>query len=211
MKKRSARIIPSVTSERAGVMTPALLLNLTSLIALSGVTSNSTDLDTFTGTIIPDDSTIKEALQALENAVAGITSVLEYDAGNGCRVKANNLGITYSKTIGTGTLSIPSDTILLSARFNGVAADVSNKIFDIDFQYAGTSGYNTDIGNYDPPGVFFMNTTPAVVNSNTPSTTMPVIYETSADYQIIQLSSGNIKLRLRNIAGRNNFTIKVVF
>lgn len=39
------------------------------LITLSGVAANSEDLGTFTGSIIPDSSDIKEALQALETAV----------------------------------------------------------------------------------------------------------------------------------------------
>lgn len=39
------------------------------LVTLSGVAVNSTDLGTFTGTTIPDNSDIKEALQALETEV----------------------------------------------------------------------------------------------------------------------------------------------
>lgn len=39
------------------------------LVALSGVAANSTDLGSFTGSVIPDNSDIKEALQALETEV----------------------------------------------------------------------------------------------------------------------------------------------
>lgn len=39
------------------------------LVTLSGVAANSTDLGSFTGTTIPDNSDIKEALQALETEV----------------------------------------------------------------------------------------------------------------------------------------------
>ena len=44
---------------------PALV---TALITLSGVAGGSTNLGTFTGTVIPDNTTVKAALQALETA-----------------------------------------------------------------------------------------------------------------------------------------------
>lgn len=43
--------------------------NVDDLITLSGVAENATDLGTFTGTVIPDSSNNKEALQALETQV----------------------------------------------------------------------------------------------------------------------------------------------
>ena len=43
------------------------------LVTLSGVAVNSVDLGTFTGSIIPDASDVKEALQSLETAVEAIT------------------------------------------------------------------------------------------------------------------------------------------
>lgn len=56
-----------------GVMSKSDKINLEALITLSGLSGGSEDLDTFTGTIIPDNSTIKEALQSLETAVGSIT------------------------------------------------------------------------------------------------------------------------------------------
>lgn len=47
----------------------ALAADVADLITLSGVPANSTDLGTFTGTSIPDNTTIKGALQALEDEV----------------------------------------------------------------------------------------------------------------------------------------------
>lgn len=64
-------IIPAATTTLSGVMTAADKVNLTSLITLSGVAAASTHLGTFTGSIIPDSSTIKAALQALETAFVG--------------------------------------------------------------------------------------------------------------------------------------------
>jgi hypothetical protein len=48
------------------------------LVTLSGVPANSTDLGTFTGTLIPDGSDIKEALQALETEIEAIPSPFYY-------------------------------------------------------------------------------------------------------------------------------------
>jgi hypothetical protein len=48
--------------------------NVDDLIALSGITENTTGLGTFTGSTISDDSTIKAALQDLETAAEGAAS-----------------------------------------------------------------------------------------------------------------------------------------
>lgn len=48
------------------------------LVTLSGVPSGSTDLGTFTGNIIPDNSDTKEALQALETEIESIPSPFYY-------------------------------------------------------------------------------------------------------------------------------------
>ena len=59
-------IIPSVTTTLAGVMSATDKINLESLITLSGVSPGSLHLGTFFGSIIPDNSNIKDAIQALE-------------------------------------------------------------------------------------------------------------------------------------------------
>lgn len=48
------------------------------LVSLTGVASGSTDLGTFTGSIIPDASTIKAALQALETDIENIPNPIFY-------------------------------------------------------------------------------------------------------------------------------------
>jgi hypothetical protein len=48
------------------------------LTTLTGVAANSTTLGTFTGTIIPDGSDIKEALQELETAVESLPDPITY-------------------------------------------------------------------------------------------------------------------------------------
>jgi hypothetical protein len=52
----------------------AITPDVADLITLSGVAANATTLGTFTGTVIPDSSTIKAALQALETKVDTMVS-----------------------------------------------------------------------------------------------------------------------------------------
>ena len=49
------------------------------LVTLSGVPANSTDLGTFTGAIIPDNSDIKGALQSLETSIENLPNPITYE------------------------------------------------------------------------------------------------------------------------------------
>lgn len=64
------------------------------LEALSGVPSESTDLGTFTGDIIPDESTVKDALQSLETFIEALPEPIvykgTYDASNNTPALSNS-------------------------------------------------------------------------------------------------------------------------
>lgn len=64
----SITAIPAATITTAGVMSSSDKTNLASLITLTGVPANSTNLGSFTGPLIPPNSTIKQAFQALSDA-----------------------------------------------------------------------------------------------------------------------------------------------
>lgn len=64
----------AAAASNAGVMSAAQRNSLNSLVTLSGVAASSISLGTFTGVTIPDATTVKEALQALETAVEGVSS-----------------------------------------------------------------------------------------------------------------------------------------
>lgn len=57
--------------------------NLSNLISLSGVAANAINLGTFTGSIIPDNLNIKQAFQAIEDAINDGDSVTNGITGNG--------------------------------------------------------------------------------------------------------------------------------
>lgn len=65
-------ILPAATTSLAGVMTAQDKININSLATLNGVTLGGTNLGTFSGSLIPDNSTIKGALQTIETTLASI-------------------------------------------------------------------------------------------------------------------------------------------
>lgn len=62
--------INAATTTLAGVMTASDKTNLEALITLTGLGAGTINLGTFTGTIIADNTTIKNALQQLELAIS---------------------------------------------------------------------------------------------------------------------------------------------
>lgn len=82
------------------------------LITLSGVSANAENLGTFTGTTIPDSSTVKSALQSLETEVetkAGISQVFLHTSAStnvhGIEIGSSVVGTTDSQELTNKTLT----------------------------------------------------------------------------------------------------------
>lgn len=90
--------------------TLASALSVDDLITLSGVSGGDTNLGAFNETIIPDNQTIKQALQALETEVAG----LSVGGDNLGTATAADVTALYTGTTGwlnaDGTISTPTAT-----------------------------------------------------------------------------------------------------
>lgn len=131
------------------------------LVTLSGVAANATDLGTFTGTVIPDNSDIKEALQALETEVEGIPNPIyyagTYDAtGNspdldqaGARVQGALYRVTTGGTHDFGAFG-GSITFVAGDKvaYNGSAWekwDVSDEVISVNGQTGAVSLDTDDI------------------------------------------------------------------
>lgn len=104
--------IAAATTSTAGVMSATDKTNLSALITLSGVSAGQTHLGTFSGSIIPDNTTIKAALQSLETSISGIS----YTLGN---LSSSTSAITVvggsNAVIGSGvTLTLNPSNISLS-------------------------------------------------------------------------------------------------
>lgn len=107
-------ILPVASTTLAGVMSANDKVNINALITLSGVAAGSTNLGTFTGTTIPDNSTIKAALQSIETALNALPGL---NVGNltSANTAISVTGGTNSIVSGGVTLTLNAANILLSA------------------------------------------------------------------------------------------------
>lgn len=98
-------ILPLVDGTNAGLISPNQNLAINAI----GVTAGQSDLDTFTGNTIPNDSTVKVALQSLETAL----ELLPTGANNGLNVDTGivQLGgaLVENTTVGAGTFQLTTN------------------------------------------------------------------------------------------------------
>lgn len=99
------------------------------LITLSGVAANSTDLGTFTGTTIPDNSDVKEALQALETEVeskidsADLTNHMSDTTTHG--TTGDIVGTSDTQTLTNKTIVATNNTITTAASGNLTSTELN--------------------------------------------------------------------------------------
>lgn len=103
---------------RSGVMTADQATELASLITLSGVAAEATNLGTFTGTTIADSSTIKTALQALETAVESATGESAQDAVGNILTDSSTINFTYDDGTPSITAIVIDDSITFAKMQN---------------------------------------------------------------------------------------------
>lgn len=142
-------LLPATTTE-AGVMSAADKVRANALITLSGVAASSLNLGTFTGTIIPDNLTIKAALQSLETNIAAIPVIA---AGN--LVSASTPITVTSGTgavIGAGTtLTFNPSLVLLSALGGSLTLSQLSVTGASSGQFLMFNGTNWATTTYTPP------------------------------------------------------------
>ena len=123
----------TLTADRT-ITVPDLNVNLghiDSLVTLSGVSGGSTDLGTFTGSTIPDNSTIKAALQSLETAVESVSITPDFldnvfrisdDVDNTKKIAFQASGISTSTV---RTITMPDANVDLGNLITAVQASGS--------------------------------------------------------------------------------------
>lgn len=126
----------------------ALLSDVADLTTLSGVASNATDLGTFTGTTIPDTSTVKAALQSLETSVetkAASSVVTEIDQNVDDLITLS--GVAENATsLGTFTGTTIPDTSTVKAALQALETEVELKLD------ASEKGANSGVATLDAGG-----------------------------------------------------------
>lgn len=94
--------------------------NVNDLITLSGVGENSTNLGAFSGTTIPDDKTVKEALQALETSLETKAANTDLTTHTTASTNVHGIGATAS-VVGTDT-----EQTLTNKEIDASLNDISN-------------------------------------------------------------------------------------
>lgn len=176
--------------------------DISDLVTLSGVAANSTDLGSFTGTIIPDNSTNKQALQALETAIDTLPDPMEYkgvwDASTNTPTLTDgtgNNGDVYQVTV-AGTQFTPAITFAVGDKvvYSGATGkyekwDMTDSVISVngqngivvldtdDVSEGATNLYFTDERAQDAVGTIVANSTKVSLtyDDGTPSITADII------------------------------------
>lgn len=222
-----AGVMPAGDKQKVDHITVTQAVNLddlesdvNDLTTLSGVVSNATNLGTFTGTIINDNRTIKQALQDLETGIENKAGVFEYDvpitggsSGSAVRVVATQTGITASFSANTLTFSSPTTgNRILSVDWRLVAADVqasadaggSTNWIKVVFQ--GTGG-NTGVSDLRIPTV----QKSAIPASGTISATNAISLDLDNNpaISIVGVGSGSVTIRVAGLSvGTQGYHLK---
>lgn len=130
-----------------------------------------------------------------------------YDAGNGCWVRASDVGVTFAKAGGTGTITVPEGVTLRYFRISGATADlnVSNQ-FLVVINHTGV-GYNSNVATMVPPLINVVNT--AAQLGGGPTTDLPFIYDegSSPQVQLTAVAAGDCTVRVINLNEFSNWYI----
>lgn len=140
------------------------------------------------------------------SSVAGASDTT-YDAGNGCWVTANALGVTFSEAGGTGTIVIPAGVRLRYFRINGATADLDgSNNYKVVFNHTGSNA-NAALASYLPPVVQVINT--AATLGGGPSDALPLTYNQGAvpGTQVVGFGSGDLTIRITNLNSYTDWTI----
>ena len=175
------------------------------LVTLSGVAANSTNLGTFTGTIIDDNQTVKAALQDLESFIGALPDPMEYkglwDASTNTPALTDgtgNNGDVYQVSV-AGTQFTPSISFEIGdkAVYNGATAkyekwDMTDAVISVNGQSGivvldtddvaeGTALYFTDERAQDAVGTILASSDTVTLSyvDATPEITADVITQMS--------------------------------
>ena len=125
--------------------------NVNDLITLSGVAENSTDLGTFSGSVITDNSTVKTALQELETEVGSLSS---------------NANLDVAGDSGTGEIIFASETLTIAGTANEIETSMATNTLTIGLPDSISVTSNVTVGGYlAGPSTFTID--PATVGDNT--------------------------------------------
>ena len=142
IKQALQELETSVESKGSGASLTALTTAVGDLNTLSGVAQNETDLGEFTGSIIGDDRSIKEALQDLESELEDGAGTLTADSGtadfaNGTVTVSGGVGLSTSASGETLTVNLDNTSVTSGSYGN------TNKSLTVSFDAQGRATFAT--------------------------------------------------------------------
>lgn len=140
--------------------------------------------------------------QWIPATVTSSASFSAYDAGNGAYVLATNTGITFAKSSGTGTFTIPEGVQLISARVHGTGSDLNSNTFSIVFAGHYLNGSTAALF---PPTITKYDR----LLEGTPSEALPYTYDLDNTPQIQITDVNPLRVRVINLNGIVNWGLKI--
>lgn len=219
-------VLPAASTTQAGVMPASSVVEATDVRTLTGTAVNAVNLGTFTGGTIPDNLTIKAALQSLETAVeaAGGSGLSEYNvaitggnANTSLRVIATATGITCAFASGTYTMTLPANCSVLSADFRTNPSDidtasdaggVTNRIlFQVNNTIGNSSGTNLKI----PDVTLITLPAGAIPGGIAADAAASHDYDNNPSKALIAAGSNSFKIRLGGLSNAiaNGYLVKL--
>ncbi len=149
----------------------------------------------------------KGRITAISNGTSS-SSFTRYNAGNGAWVFASGAGVTFAKSAGTGTFTVPANVELVSFRISGATADLAgDNSFTVVFNTPSTV-YNQNLATIYPLTSFNIINSAALLAGG-PSAGFPFIYQegTAPQKQLTQVSNGDLGVKIINLNSISDWII----
>jgi hypothetical protein len=142
----------------------------------------------------------------------GVFQAIRYSAGGGATVVASDTGVTFSKSSGVGTLTVPTGVEVFSVIINGVTADLLSNNFTVRLTFSGSEWNNTDSDTLFPKAMVMDRTTSG---SGGPTTGLPYNLRDSGDagisMQVTALGSGSMDVLFLSLNGFTSWSLLLDF
>lgn len=169
--------------------------------------------DTISAEIIrsPDANNIIELRSNGIYATTTAFRIFEFVKDDAVIRASDTTGVTFSKSSGTGTITIPANIYLFSAAVKGVTADLDgSNNFKLVIATA-ASAINQGVSTTMPPNIDVLNTASQLGGG--PSDSLPFIYDekSTPQVQVTGVGTGDVTTRVINLNAFSNWIIKIAY
>lgn len=140
-------------------------------------------------------------IPANDEVSANTVNYFSYKIGD-AYVVATDPNVTFTKSNGVGTFTVPANKYLVSARIHGNASDLSNNSFSVIIN---SNFANNNLDNFFPPTVMKYDRGLEMA----PSETIPYVYDIDNTPQVQITGVNPMKIRVINLNGIANWGLKI--